>query len=490
MSPIAKTAVFIIAAAVLAGLAWFTQPVAPDIERLSDQGEPFYPDFTDPLEATSLEVIEFDAQSGSAVPFKVQFADGTWTIPSHYDYPADGQDRLARTASAVMDLKRDIIQSDRAQDHESLGVIDPLDDSATALTGRGKRVTLRDKSGAVLADYIIGKPVPGKEGYRYVRLPDKKRTYAVNVDVDLSTKFQDWINASLLDVRANQVQEVSVNDYSIDESTGSVDRVGSATVQRSAMADNVWTSPDLPEGQTVNTERIQKMLSALAQLKITGVRPKPEALSANLRRQQGIQVDRPTALSLQSKGFFFAQDGRLLSNEGEISIGARNGVRYILRFGEVLFGEGASVSAGTDDDAPSADDAAGPENRYVFITATFDESLLGPKPQPPVAEGDVADGASEPANEDTNGQDSGEANGASDDDADSPAMKQYQQALERWQEQAEQGREKAQQLSERFAPWYYVFSAGDFENLRPSVDELFKPVSAGNGVNETSSSGS
>jgi len=253
MNAVAKTAIFIVAAVALALLAWFTQPATPDIERLSDQGEPFYPQFTDPLEAKSLEVIEFDEQSGSAVPFKVQFADGKWTIPSHYDYPADGQDRLARTASAVMDLERDIIQSDRAQDHEALGVIDPLDDTATALAGRGKRITLRDETGAVLADYIIGNQVPDKQGYRYVRLPDRKRTYAVKVDVEISTRFKDWINASLLDVRADQVQEVSVNDYSIDESTGSVNREGSATARRSPMA---WSgSRPAGSGRSVRPRR-------------------------------------------------------------------------------------------------------------------------------------------------------------------------------------------------------------------------------------------
>lgn len=470
MNATAKTVIFLLAAAALVLLAWWTRPATPDIERLSDQGQPFYPDFTDPLEAKSLEVIEFDEQSGSAVPFKVQFANGKWTIPSHYDYPADGKDRLARTASAVMDLERDIIQSDRAQDHEALGVIDPLDDTSTALTGRGKRITLRDESGAVLADYIIGKPVPGKDGYRYVRLPDKKRTYAVKVDVDISTQFKDWIDASLLDLSAADVQQVTVNDYSVDESTGTVNQVGSATVARSAMADNVWTSPDTPQGQTVNTERIQKMLSALSKLTITGVRPKPEGISADLRSQSGIRIDPAAAMSLQSKGFFFTQDGRLLSNEGEISIGTKDGVRYTLRFGEVLYGEGADVSAGGDTEGSAEESATGPENRFVFITARFDESLLGAKPQPPAESGA--------------GEEAG-AVGASDEqpaDAEAPqddaAMKAYEQALDRWQQRADTGRAKVQQLTDRFAPWYYVISSGDFQNLRPSVDELFKPLPA------------
>jgi len=45
-----------------------------------------FPNFTDPNQATTLEVIEYDQQSGSARPFKVTFKDGRWTIPSHNDY--------------------------------------------------------------------------------------------------------------------------------------------------------------------------------------------------------------------------------------------------------------------------------------------------------------------------------------------------------------------------------------------------------------------
>ena len=36
-----------------------------------DQGEPFFPDFTDPNVAMTLEVIEFDEETAAARPFKV-----------------------------------------------------------------------------------------------------------------------------------------------------------------------------------------------------------------------------------------------------------------------------------------------------------------------------------------------------------------------------------------------------------------------------------
>ena len=104
-------------------------------------------------------MVDYDPSTATAARFEVKFKDGKWVIPSHYDYPADAKDRLAKTAAGVMDLNKDTIRSDRVEDQEELGVIDPLDTKATTLKGRGKRVTLRDVSEKVLADFIIGKEV-------------------------------------------------------------------------------------------------------------------------------------------------------------------------------------------------------------------------------------------------------------------------------------------------------------------------------------------
>ena len=73
--------IFVGSAVVLLIIALLSIPerITPDL--FSDQGEAFYPEFTDPNMATSLEVIDFDETSGSAVPFKVTFKDGLWDHP-------------------------------------------------------------------------------------------------------------------------------------------------------------------------------------------------------------------------------------------------------------------------------------------------------------------------------------------------------------------------------------------------------------------------
>src|SRR3954452_2930411 len=151
-----KTLAFVVVALLLTGAAYLSVPdrSATNI-AFDDQGQLFFPSFKDPLACTDLEVVDYDNSTASRRPFKVMFRDGKWVIPSHHDYPADAKDRLAKTAAGVIDLRKDVIVSDVTDQWEALGVIDPIDTKATSLKGRGKRVTLKDKSGAVLADFII-----------------------------------------------------------------------------------------------------------------------------------------------------------------------------------------------------------------------------------------------------------------------------------------------------------------------------------------------
>ena len=51
------------------------------------------------------------------MPLKVQFQQGKWLIASHYNYRVDIGDRLAKTAAALMDLKKDMVRSDSPLDH-------------------------------------------------------------------------------------------------------------------------------------------------------------------------------------------------------------------------------------------------------------------------------------------------------------------------------------------------------------------------------------
>lgn len=434
------------AALLLAVVAIVTAPRNVTPSAFVDQGESFFPDFTDPNSARSLEVIEFDEDTAAAKPFKVTNQNGTWTIPSHHNYPADGEEQLAKTAAGIITIAKDDFRSDNVADHEALGVLDPLDETITSLRGRGKRVTIRGDNDVVLADLIIGKEVEGHENFHFVRVPDQKRVYSAKIDVDISTKFEDWIDKDLLQVERSNIDRVVLEDYSIDERTLMVDVRDTVELDKT---DGKWAANRMRGDEEVDTTKMNDLLREVDELKIVGVRPKPEGMGARL---SDLTMSRSDVLSLQSRGYYLTREGSLMSNEGELRVRTNEGVLYTLRFGEVLYGSGDAISAGG---AAATGEGDGPgENRYLFISADFDESVL---PEPP-----------RPANTDFEGK---EESDLTDGDK---RNKELAEAHEAWEKKVASGREKAQTLSERFAPWYYVIPSSSFDKIHLNRAELVK----------------
>jgi hypothetical protein len=393
-----KTSAFGIAAAALATIAALVEPESRTPAILSDQGEAFYPNFTDAQAPRAIEVVGYDEATATARPFKVLFQKGRWIIASNFNYPVDIGDRLSKTAAALMDMKKDVVRSDSVQDHAACGVVDPLDQKTASLTGRGKRVTLRDARGAVLADYILGKAVDGKPGFRFVRLPGEKRTYAVRTEAEPSAEFADWVNAGLLRIASASIRKVTVNSYSIDERLGRVMNAETAVLTHEKDA---WK---LTGAEKFNQAAVTGMAAALDQLKIVDVRPKPPSLAQDLKSGQ-IRLSLEAQVSLRQRGYFLTPQGRLLANQGEMTVETANGLVYTLRFGEIATAEGAAPD-------PAAAARQKGEVRHLFVTVGFD----------PIR-------------------------------------------AEAYKGDAEAGKRSAQDLTNRFADWYYVISGDDFKKL-------------------------
>ncbi len=442
-----KTLIFAGVAVVLAILAIIAAPGKFTPEAFVDQGEAFFPEFIDPNEAVTLEVIDFDEATGSAYPFKVTFENGLWVIPSHHNHPADAADRLAQTAAGLIGIKRDDFRTDNVADHGACGVVDPLDEAFTGLSGRGKRVTIKGANGTELADFIVGNDVPGRPGLKFVRVPDQKRVYAARIDVDISTRFQDWIDTDLLQVDKASVNRVTVNDYTINERTGSVNQKDRLELSR---GESEWTARGMKKNKIIDSTAMDEFLTAIDELAIVGVRVKPASLAEGLqfKSAEGTELSLSEMQSLQSKGFYLTRDGQLMSNEGELKVQASDGVIYTLRFGEILFGSGLAVSAGTSDQ-----EQAGPaENRYLLISTDFDQRLF-PEPKLPtdssfMGKPDSLKTEADRANEGLMGQ------------------------HKRWHYQVSAGSGRSDELNARFAGWYYVISSESFDKLHVGRTKL------------------
>ncbi len=354
MTETVKTAGFLVCAAGLVVAAAMVQPEHYTPAALSDEGQPFYPNFRDPAAAKSIEVIDYDESTATARPLKVEFRDKRWVIASNNYYPIDIGDQLVKTSAALLDLHKDKVRSDLVQDHAKYGVIDPLDQTVTSLQGRGKRVTLRDGRKNLLADFILGKPVEAKAGWRYVRVPGEKRTYAVKTDADPSARFADWVNAVLLRMPSASIRKVILNSYSVNASAGTIEQAETIGLTHGT---GFWICTSGP----VKQAPVEALVSTLDRLKIVDARPKPPELARDLREGR-IQLSDATATMLHPFGFLLAesgQGGRIFATDGEMTVEMANGVAYQIRFGDV---------ASTASDSAKAAGA----DRYLFMTTSWD----------------------------------------------------------------------------------------------------------------------
>ena len=499
MNDLLKTTIFAGVAVVLTGLAFFTtrdrQPA--NAADFGDQGQPFFADFKDPLACTDLEVVDFDSSTATASRFRVMFKDNKWVIPSHYNYPADARDRLSNTAAAIMDLTKDTIRSNAQDEQEAMGVIDPLDAKVSTLKGRGKRITLRDASEKVLADLIIGNEVKGTErkdgapSQRYVRTPDQKRIYGVNIKAEPSTRFADWIETNLLKVETGKIRRIFFDNYKIQE-----DRPGRLVLQPGEQllitrkdGSGPWTMEGVTAAEQLNEENLRKLSDAVADLKIVGIRPRPEGLS-DLNKED-LKVSPVVVASLINKGFYLARQG-LFSDQGDVAIGTDEGVVYTLRYGGPVFAEGDELVVGAPDDVDQKKGAGAPkdkdkdkakkpagaqENRFLMVTVSFDPTLIEkpesmvPKPiTKPAAPSALPDNVIAPDPKDPKFI----ADQKAAEDKKAREKTEYEKKIA-------DGKKKVDGFIARFGPWYYVTPGDSFRAInldRVSLVEPKKPPGA------------
>ncbi len=475
MKELTKTLIFVAVAAALAGSAlWASIPRSTSVEAFNDQGEAFFPNFTNPAECSTLEIVEMDPETGAPEAFKVTFQNNRWVIPSHNDYPADAADRLAQTAARVIDLKKDTIRSSRTEDHKMLGVLDPGDKKTIGVDGVGTRITLRDKSQQVLADYILGKPVPGRTGQRFIRRPDQARTYGVNTDVQPSSRFADWIEPNLLQLKADQIRMATFVNQKVDAARSEIVPGETLTIKRTG-ASAPWTTEGLLPSEEVDPAKTSAMATALADLKIVGVRPKPQGLSEALQGKGDGRLGLNDKLSLQRQGFFLVKD-RLVSEEGSLLLESEDGVGYVLSFGRVTFAKGEALSSGkgAKDDPKDEEKEPTPgsdriESRYLMVRAQFDPNAI---PKPTI----TAPSDPESLPQDVFARTSEEIKAQAE---------REDRELTAYNTKMEAGKKRAADLSARFAPWYYLVPGDAYRTLvldRKSLIHPKPPAGANPGV--------
>lgn len=509
-----------------------------EFERI---GQEFFPDFNDPLKATSLTVFGFDEEKAAIREFRVQKEGTRWVIPSHYGYPTDATDRLGKTAASIIGIRRGALASRLESDHERYGVIDPALTDVTSLKGRGSRITIQ-AGDQILADYIVGKQAATAQGRYYVRVPGEKETYIADFNPDLSTSFADWIDVDLIKLDQDKLTSLVVDKYTLDEQAGALKDRQVSILERDKFGDP-WKLSDLdPEQEEVNTQAVNDLIRALTGLKIQGVRPKPQGLNPDLSFDPAIVRNQLVFETIQrdliGKGFFLIQRRNeeglgLVAQEGSFHAGMNDGVVYDLHFGEIFTGNLSEIEIGKPADAEEGEAAAEPsasaadpfgtkpQSRYVFVKVSYDPAYLGPAPQKPIEptppetpdapknDAPQSPSESEQTPDDNSGGTLAADEGAVVEDVEMPlaapkpegvtapgksadpvaeynilkaqydaALKQYEIDLKDYEKRKTDGQARSVELNERLGAWYYVVPAESIQNLRLDRSSFVKPKSA------------
>ncbi|MEN6493753.1 MAG: DUF4340 domain-containing protein [Thermoguttaceae bacterium] len=515
MNESTKTIGFVVVGLAAAVLAWASRPSLPVADSANTKLTVLFPEFKDPLAATSLDIVSYDEGTASLRPFKVALANNRWSIPSHDNYPTDAKDQLAKLATELIGLKVLEVPTDIPGEHATYGVVDPDSKNLKAgTTGVGTRVTVKGKDDKVLLNLVVGKEVPGREGLRYVRVVGQDPVYSVALKTDkLSTKFSDWIETNLLQLNAFDIKQIQINDYSIDMLARRYNQRGQLTLAYSdtgephwkltedkVFQNKKWVDGKMGPDEELNATVLDAMKDNLNNLKIVDVSKKPSGLSVNLRASGELASDNETVASLGEKGFYVLASQsdpnyyELLSNDGEFRVVMKDGVQYVLRFGQIAGSSDAHSKdkAKKDKDGKAKDEASGAGvNRYLFVMAEFNRDAL-PKPQlqplpeeKPAAKADEKKADEKKADDKKVEDKKPEAKKPEDKKADDKAQadlkaererieKENKRKQDEYEQKIKDGEKRVQELNARFADWYYVIDDSVYQKIHLNRDKLIK----------------
>jgi hypothetical protein len=538
-----KTLIYLGVALAVGAVAFFSRPRIEEFVIEKEVNKPLFPSFADPAKADSLQIVRYDEALGTIQEFRVarDKATGAWTIPSRSGYPADAETRMRDAALLLVDQLILGVASEVPSDHRLYGVIEP--DKAKLKVGDegvGLLVRFEDKKGDPLARVVIGKKAEGTDPQWFVRIPGQDPVYVAKIDPEkLSTKFEDWIEKDLLKLNAWDVENVAIKNYTVSLQPPDGLLISNKFDLASDFKDNEWklkelkkynageaTVVPLSDQEELNKEKLNELKTAVDDLQIVDVRRKPKGLGADLKAGADFSKGDESVTDLFKRGFYVGRTPggqvELLSANGEVHVGMKEGVEYILRFGE---------SAGTNEASKEEG-----ENRFLFVTARVDTSKFpqpqlealpelpakkeaapaadakeAPKPaekpaatstdsaKPTAADEsstaaadaaakpeakEAAPAATAPAEKPAAGEKPAPDAGAKKTDVEAEEAKiaqererinkENQRKIDERNEKVKKATEKVAELNTRFADWYYVVSDKQFKKIQLDLTDLIK----------------
>jgi hypothetical protein len=408
MTNTVKTTVYAGVALVLGVLAVVLSPRAPSDENFNDRGQQFFAEFTSLKDCTQLEIREADPVTGDLRSIRLRPSPAGWVIATSQDFPVENTKPL-EVCGAFIGLVKDTIRGDDPTSHARFGLGDPADDKARASGGCGRRYSFAGKEdGTMAADYIVGLPVDGRDGYRYVRMAGRNRVYEARLDIELSpankqsntpanvldTQLTDWIETDAFRAHAPGfvVTRMVLNQYEIAEKgsgqfhivNGQFQEVDNVSIadkrdvldfRKGTDAGAKWTLDGLDQGKDeLNETALDDLAKAVQALTLANVAKKfqplrdMETAGKFTATPKATLITQPTATNRPGERLMWVNDrttglllveakGYLLSNLGEIDVEMQNGLRLTIHLGDIAKSLDTS-SESAEENAKTAKDGA------------------------------------------------------------------------------------------------------------------------------------
>ena len=223
--------------------------------------------------------------------FTVARSGDGWGIKELKNYPAEF-DKLKTVLVELSELRYLEAKTSDPQRFERLHLRD-----VTVKGAKSKKVIVRDKSGKVLAEGLIGKRNAnlfgtGKGG-TYIRVDSKPQTWLAEGIVQLGNGPPDWISKKLVDVKSDGMKEISVTSP----------KGGHVVISRDKASDKDFKLADIPAGKHQRGQwETNQMPKALEGLELVDIRradeiafPKDATYKARLETFNGLIVEAESA---------------------------------------------------------------------------------------------------------------------------------------------------------------------------------------------------
>ncbi len=187
-------------------------------------------------------------------------ADGSWVVPSKYDFPADFK-MVKKVILDFADMKTVEAKTDDPKLFGELGLQDPTADGA-----KSSLVTLKSGDKTV-ASLLFGerKYTPGSADARiYVRKPEGGRAWRVDTAPDVQGDIKRWMSSESVALPRERVKEVEISGP--DRAT--------LTVYRDAKTDTNFQVRDMPKGAKLEYPSVANAIGgALSYVGFDDVKP-------------------------------------------------------------------------------------------------------------------------------------------------------------------------------------------------------------------------